>query len=283
MLRPRRDIGTLTERRFLVDRSRRAAQSAPNTSSRSAIGSSAPPRRSSRRRAITGATIADVVARSGLSVGAIYTHFRGKDELFLLACDATAERSLDELGVRLASLTSTPERLGRGPRLLRRDHRLLRGRAWPGEPHPRVGRGGRGARGPRHARPPARATGRGGHAAAPRGDHAAAICPTGWMSTTSPARSPGSSMGSCSSGSRPGRRIQPGRRRCAGPGSCSRSCCPPPRPHARPSRRRSIAPDGARPDGPRPDRARRRSGSPCPTSTRRSRCGTSRTAGITGS
>ena len=58
-----------------------------------------------------GATIADVVARSGLSVGAIYTHFRGKDELFLLACDATAERSLDELGVRLASLTSTPERL----------------------------------------------------------------------------------------------------------------------------------------------------------------------------
>jgi AcrR family transcriptional regulator len=58
-----------------------------------------------------GATIADVVARSGLSVGAIYTHFKGKDELFLLACDVTAERGLDELGVRLASLTSTPERL----------------------------------------------------------------------------------------------------------------------------------------------------------------------------
>src|ERR1700752_1866279 len=33
------------------------------------------------------ATIADVVARSGLSVGAIYTHFRGKDELFLQSCD----------------------------------------------------------------------------------------------------------------------------------------------------------------------------------------------------
>jgi AcrR family transcriptional regulator len=58
-----------------------------------------------------GATIADVVARSGLSVGAIYTHFRGKDELFLRACDITAERGLDELGVRLAPLTSTPERL----------------------------------------------------------------------------------------------------------------------------------------------------------------------------
>lgn len=59
-----------------------------------------------------GATIADVVARSGLSVGAIYTHFRGKDELFLLACDSTAERGLEELGVRLASLSSTPDRLG---------------------------------------------------------------------------------------------------------------------------------------------------------------------------
>jgi AcrR family transcriptional regulator len=58
-----------------------------------------------------GATIADVVARSGLSVGAIYTHFKGKDELFLLACDVTAERGLDELGTRLAPLTSTPERL----------------------------------------------------------------------------------------------------------------------------------------------------------------------------
>lgn len=58
-----------------------------------------------------GATIADVVARSGLSVGAIYTYFRGKDELFLSACDVTAERGLDQLGVRLAPLTSTPERL----------------------------------------------------------------------------------------------------------------------------------------------------------------------------
>lgn len=58
-----------------------------------------------------GATIADVVARSGLSVGAIYTYFKGKDELFLLACDSTAERGLDELGVRLATLGTTPERL----------------------------------------------------------------------------------------------------------------------------------------------------------------------------
>lgn len=58
-----------------------------------------------------GATIADVVARSGLSVGAIYTHFRGKDELFLRSCDATSDRGLDELGARLAVLETTPERL----------------------------------------------------------------------------------------------------------------------------------------------------------------------------
>lgn len=58
-----------------------------------------------------GATIADVVGRSGMSVGAIYTYFRGKDELFLSACDITAERGLDELGARLATRTSTPDRL----------------------------------------------------------------------------------------------------------------------------------------------------------------------------
>ena len=58
-----------------------------------------------------GATIADVVARSGLSVGAIYTHFRGKEELFLDSCDLIAGRGLDELAVRLAPLSSTPERL----------------------------------------------------------------------------------------------------------------------------------------------------------------------------
>ena len=33
------------------------------------------------------ATISDVVQRSGLSVGAIYTYFRSKEELFLHGCD----------------------------------------------------------------------------------------------------------------------------------------------------------------------------------------------------
>jgi AcrR family transcriptional regulator len=57
------------------------------------------------------ATIADVVARSGLSVGAIYTHFRNKEELFLHSCDLMSGQGLDELAVRLAPLTTTAERL----------------------------------------------------------------------------------------------------------------------------------------------------------------------------
>jgi AcrR family transcriptional regulator len=57
------------------------------------------------------ATIADVVARSGLSVGAIYTHFTGKEQLFLRSCDLMSGQGLDELGNRLAPLTSTADRL----------------------------------------------------------------------------------------------------------------------------------------------------------------------------
>jgi AcrR family transcriptional regulator len=57
------------------------------------------------------ATIADVVGRSGLSVGAIYTHFTGKEELFLQSCDLISGQGLDELAIRLAPLTSTADRL----------------------------------------------------------------------------------------------------------------------------------------------------------------------------
>jgi AcrR family transcriptional regulator len=58
------------------------------------------------------ATIADVVRRSGLSVGAIYTHFSGKDALFLHSCDLISGQGIDRLGARLASLTSTADRFG---------------------------------------------------------------------------------------------------------------------------------------------------------------------------
>lgn len=58
-----------------------------------------------------GATIADVVRRSGLSVGAIYTHFSGKEELFLNSCDHVSARGLEELAARLSSVATTAERL----------------------------------------------------------------------------------------------------------------------------------------------------------------------------
>jgi AcrR family transcriptional regulator len=58
-----------------------------------------------------GATIGDVVRDSGLSVGAIYTYFRGKDELFLATCDFSAGQGLGELGNRLVRGTSVGEKL----------------------------------------------------------------------------------------------------------------------------------------------------------------------------
>jgi AcrR family transcriptional regulator len=57
------------------------------------------------------ATISDVVQRSGLSVGAIYTHFRNKEELFLQSCDLMSGQGLDQLAARLAPLTTSVERL----------------------------------------------------------------------------------------------------------------------------------------------------------------------------
>lgn len=58
-----------------------------------------------------GATIQDVVRESGLSVGAIYTYFKGKDELYLAGCDFVSNRGLGELATRLAGGTTTAERL----------------------------------------------------------------------------------------------------------------------------------------------------------------------------
>jgi len=56
-------------------------------------------------------TIADVCQASGLSVGAIYTYFASKDELFRHSCDLIAARGLDELAERLADTTTTLERM----------------------------------------------------------------------------------------------------------------------------------------------------------------------------
>src|SRR5215213_2953822 len=62
-------------------------------------------------RGYHGATIADVVRQSGLSVGAIYTYFKGKEDLFLATCDLASGRGLGELAARLPLGRTVAERL----------------------------------------------------------------------------------------------------------------------------------------------------------------------------
>jgi AcrR family transcriptional regulator len=62
-------------------------------------------------RGFHGATIADVVRESGLSVGAIYTWFKGKDDLFLATCDLASGRGLGELAARLPAGSTVAEKL----------------------------------------------------------------------------------------------------------------------------------------------------------------------------
>jgi AcrR family transcriptional regulator len=51
------------------------------------------------------ATMQDIVRESGLSVGAIYTYFKGKSELILAGCDLITDQELGELRERLAAVT----------------------------------------------------------------------------------------------------------------------------------------------------------------------------------
>ena len=57
------------------------------------------------------ATMQDIVRASGLSVGAIYTYFKSKDELFLECCDLMTGGGLEALGSMLAGKETTAERL----------------------------------------------------------------------------------------------------------------------------------------------------------------------------
>jgi len=56
------------------------------------------------------ATIQDVVRESGLSVGAIYTYFAGKDELFAAVCQQAMEEELAAVSGELAKVTSVRAR-----------------------------------------------------------------------------------------------------------------------------------------------------------------------------
>lgn len=62
-------------------------------------------------RGLHRATIRDVVRECGLSVGAIYTYFKSKEDLYLATCDFASGRGLGELAARLASGTTVAERL----------------------------------------------------------------------------------------------------------------------------------------------------------------------------
>jgi AcrR family transcriptional regulator len=57
------------------------------------------------------ATMQDIVRRSGLSVGAIYTYFKSKSEIILAGCDLITDQELGELRERLATVTDYRERV----------------------------------------------------------------------------------------------------------------------------------------------------------------------------
>ena len=57
------------------------------------------------------ATMQDIVRKSGLSVGAIYTYFKSKSEIILAGCDLVTDQELGELRERLAPVTDYRERV----------------------------------------------------------------------------------------------------------------------------------------------------------------------------
>ena len=63
------------------------------------------------KRGFQRATMQDVVRESGLSVGAIYTHFKGKSDLILASCDLVTNREMSELRRRLDEASDYRERI----------------------------------------------------------------------------------------------------------------------------------------------------------------------------
>lgn len=57
------------------------------------------------------ATMQDIVRASGLSVGAIYTYFKSKDELILAGCDMITDQEMSELARRLGPIEGFRERI----------------------------------------------------------------------------------------------------------------------------------------------------------------------------
>lgn len=57
------------------------------------------------------ATMQDIVRASGLSVGAIYTYFKSKDDLILAGCDMITDQEMSELARRLTPIEGFRERI----------------------------------------------------------------------------------------------------------------------------------------------------------------------------
>ncbi len=57
------------------------------------------------------ATVQDVVRASGLSVGAVYTYFKNKEQLFLVSCACEVDRQKADLRLRVAELGPVTDRL----------------------------------------------------------------------------------------------------------------------------------------------------------------------------
>ena len=188
-------VAVLFGRSIVRFRSPGCRASVPPTSRRSGTGSSTAAVRVFGEKGYHSATIADVVRESGLSVGAIYTYFSGKDELIRLSCDQIAAQGS----------TSSAERLGRPRRppsgwpspCASTSRRSTSTRARPGQVtlRPGLGRGGPRARRPRDARRPPRATGRRRARCCCTRASPAASCRPGSMSTPSRAASSRCSTG----------------------------------------------------------------------------------------
>jgi AcrR family transcriptional regulator len=82
------------------------------------------------------ATVQDVVRASGLSVGAVYTYFKNKEELFLVACACEVDRQKADLRLRMAELGPVTDRLRAaidfavGSAVLGVNERSVRAHAW---------------------------------------------------------------------------------------------------------------------------------------------------------
>jgi TetR/AcrR family transcriptional regulator, transcriptional repressor of aconitase len=72
--------------------------------------------RAFRQHGFHAATIQDVVRESGLSVGAIYSYFSGKDELLEVCCDMALAAELDLLAAEIAPARTVREKLEIGVR-----------------------------------------------------------------------------------------------------------------------------------------------------------------------